>query len=258
MLSIAESIETVVIRAPGDVRAAAEALHSLVAHRTGMRTAPCHNIAIKDPMVDADGKVLATTIFGWTEADEDRWWRTPELALASPLPIACRYESEPFWCNGKGMFTRTPNRLLEALDLTDFEARGFTPAAIVAPVHMPFGQIGVVSFTPHDRAKLDLSAEFSEHGDWLGLLARSFVTSYVKTMCRPERVPVDPALTAREVQCLRWAATGKTDDEIAIIMGRSRATVRFHFHNAAVKLGAVNRSQSVFKAGQLGYLTLNR
>ena len=40
-------------------------------------------------------------------------------------------------------------------------------------------------------------------------------------------------------------------------MARSRATVRFHIHNAATKLDAVNRSQTVFKAAQLGYIGLN-
>ena len=39
-------------------------------------------------------------------------------------------------------------------------------------------------------------------------------------------------------------------------MHRSRATVRFHIHNASIKLDAVNRSQTVFKAAQLGYISL--
>ena len=53
---------------------------------------------------------------------------------------------------------------------------------------------------------------------------------------------------------MRWAAVGKTDQEIAMLLSRSCATVRFHIHNAAVKLDAVNRSQTVFKASQLGFL----
>ena len=61
-------------------------------------------------------------------------------------------------------------------------------------------------------------------------------------------------MSKREVECLRWAAVGKTDSEIARIRGRSCATIRFHIHNAAMKLNAVNRSQAIFKAAQLGYL----
>jgi DNA-binding CsgD family transcriptional regulator len=56
------------------------------------------------------------------------------------------------------------------------------------------------------------------------------------------------------VDCLRWAALGKTDQEIAEILARSRPTVRFHLSNATAKLNASNRSQAIFKASQLGFL----
>jgi len=71
-----------------------------------------------------------------------------------------------------------------------------------------------------------------------------------------QRLPSGSRLSKREVECLRWAAIGKTDLEISMIMSRSRATVRFHIHNASTKLDAVNRSQTVFKASQLGYIAL--
>ena len=57
---------------------------------------------------------------------------------------------------------------------------------------------------------------------------------------------------------LRWAAVGKTDKEISLILARSHATVRFHIQNAGEKMNAVNRSQTVFKAAQLGYISLHR
>jgi DNA-binding CsgD family transcriptional regulator len=76
-------------------------------------------------------------------------------------------------------------------------------------------------------------------------------------MCRAQRLPAASRLSKREVECLRWAAIGKTDFEISAIIERSRATVRFHIHNASIKLDAVNRSQTVFKAAQLGYIGLN-
>jgi DNA-binding CsgD family transcriptional regulator len=178
--------------------------------------------------------------------------------LASPLTTACRYESDPFWCNGDGFRTMRPNRWLDSIDITNFERRSFARAAIVVPVHMPFGQIGAVSFTSTDPSRTDLSAEFAEHGETLGVFSRAFISSYQRVMVAPERLPVGGSmLSKREVECLRWAAIGKTDYEISLIMARSRATVRFHIHNAATKLDAVNRSQTVFKAAQLGYIGLN-
>ena len=53
-----------------------------------------------------------------------------------------------------------------------------------------------------------------------------------------------------------WAAVGKTDREISMILSRSHATIRFHIQNAGIKLNAVNRSQTVFKAAQLGFIGL--
>ncbi len=40
-------------------------------------------------------------------------------------------------------------------------------------------------------------------------------------------------LTVREIECLRWIASGKTDAEIAEILVISQATVKFHVDGAA-------------------------
>ena len=39
-----------------------------------------------------------------------------------------------------------------------------------------------------------------------------------------------------------------------MILSRSHATVRYHIHRASEKLNSVNRAQTIFKAGQLGYI----
>jgi DNA-binding CsgD family transcriptional regulator len=220
-----------------------------------MQAAPAHDIADKSTPVDAEGNLLARDVFGWSE-EERVWWRNSRIALDSPLTTACRFESEPFWVNSEGFRTRQPNSYLPSIDLTNFDQRAMTRAAIVVPVHLPFGQIGAVSFNPVDRSKLDLAGEFAEFGDAFGLYARTFIATYVHVMGHAQALPSGSRLSKREVECLRWAAIGKTDLEISMIMSRSRATVRFHIHNAAIKLNAVNRSQTVFKAAQLGYISL--
>jgi LuxR family transcriptional regulator, quorum-sensing system regulator CciR len=248
-------VDAVRITTPDQVRPAAEALHD-IAMRTGMRAAPAHNIADKRTPVDPEGNVLARDVFGWTS--ERAWWRNPRIALDSPITSACRFESEPFWINENGFHTRQPNRYLSAILLGNFEARAMTRAAIVVPVHLPFGQIGAVSFNPLDPAQVDLTEAFERHGDIFGLIGRTFIASYVNTMGSAQALPATSRLSKREVECLRWAAIGKTDLEISMIIGRSRATVRFHIHNASIKLDAVNRSQTVFKAAQLGYISLQK
>ena len=246
-------LDRLTIRSIEDIRPAAEALNEAVLALAGMRTAPCANIASKEPMVDGKGAVLAAEVFGWVEPSR-RWWENSRIALTSPLVIACRYESEPFWCNVKGIHVRQRNPHIDTLDIADFYNRSMSEAAIVVPIHLPFGQIAAVSFTPAEPHRIDLSREFAAYADELDLYARRFISSYVKVRSKENLVRPDVRLSKREVECLRWAALGKTDQEIATIIHRSCATIRFHIHNAAVKLDAVNRSQTLFKASQLGYL----
>ncbi len=241
------------VRSLDDVRGAAEALRDIAFGLADLRVAVCDNIASKQTMLDADGNVLAADVFGWT-GEGEHWWADSRLALSSPLPRACRYESEPFWVNAHGFRTRQPNRYLDQISLDHFEKRALTRAAIVIPIHLPFGQIGAVSFNGQDKSRDDMSAEYEAHADILGILAHRFVAGYTKAHRTRQWLPSDSQLTKREVECLRWASIGKTDKEISMILARSHATVRFHIQNAGEKLDAVNRSQTIFKAAQLGYL----
>jgi DNA-binding CsgD family transcriptional regulator len=52
-------------------------------------------------------------------------------------------------------------------------------------------------------------------------------------------------LSAREYECLRWIADGKTDAEVGAILNISARTVRFHMRNAKDKLGVATRVQAV-------------
>lgn len=52
-------------------------------------------------------------------------------------------------------------------------------------------------------------------------------------------------LTAREVECLRWAAQGKSAWEISRILGIARRTASFHLENAKAKLGVRSVCQAV-------------
>lgn len=68
--------------------------------------------------------------------------------------------------------------------------------------------------------------------------------------------PVDERLLSpREVECLELAAAGKSEWEIARILGISEHTVEKHLLNAKTKLGAVNRVQAVAVALRLGVIT---
>lgn len=59
-------------------------------------------------------------------------------------------------------------------------------------------------------------------------------------------------LTEREVQCLRYAALGQSQPQIAESMSCSMRTVRFHLENAMGKLGADSSAAAVQRALMLG------
>ena len=162
----AQLLEQVTIRCVEDIHDAAVAM-ARIAQERGLQVALCDDISSKEPMVDAEGTILNADIFRWLD-EGARWWEDHRLALHSPLPRACRYESEPFWANRHGFHGYWRNSYLDDMDIVDFERRALCKAAIVIPVHLPFGQISANSFISMDRDKEDLSAEFAEYGNLLG------------------------------------------------------------------------------------------
>lgn len=61
-------------------------------------------------------------------------------------------------------------------------------------------------------------------------------------------------VTAREVEVLTWVREGKTNSEIAEILGLSMLTVKNHLRHAMKKLDVRTRGQAVAKAIALGVL----
>ena len=75
-------------------------------------------------------------------------------------------------------------------------------------------------------------------------MAGLMLTERLMTLAEPATVD-EVHLTDRERDSLGWVAEGKSDWEIAMILGLAESTVRFHVDNARKKLGAVNRAQAV-------------
>jgi len=58
----------------------------------------------------------------------------------------------------------------------------------------------------------------------------------------------DLIVSARELDCLKWKAAGKTVWEASVILGISERTVRFHLNAAREKLNCATTTQAVAKA----------
>ncbi|WP_157944668.1 helix-turn-helix domain-containing protein [Mangrovicella endophytica] len=62
------------------------------------------------------------------------------------------------------------------------------------------------------------------------------------------------SLSGRQIECLYWAAQGKTSNETAMILDLSVFTVNNHLREAAIRLNAANRTHAVAMALRLGMI----
>lgn len=204
-----------------------------------------------EPMSDAEGRPYAETSFRWVDPDY-AYWRDRKLALQLAFLTAARLTAEPFYYSDGRLGTWRPTALLDAVDCSQAKNTPNFGEAIIAPVHLPRGLVGTVFWC--SREPVGVKALFDEHAGRLHTLALRLVATHNEARGRPRNTAVPQTLTRREVQCLRWAAAGKTDGEIGIILSLSVSTVRFHLRNAAAKLGATGRAQSIQIAAGLGYV----
>lgn len=68
------------------------------------------------------------------------------------------------------------------------------------------------------------------------------------------QIPEEPALTARELEALRWTLEGKTAWEVGRILGIAENTVNRHTHRAAQKLGCTGKHHAAAKALRMGLI----
>lgn len=200
-----------------------------------------------EPMADEHGTPYAESRFRWYE--ETAYWRNRRLALDSSFLHAARLSSEPFYYSDGRLTTWRPTAVFKGVDVSDVSG---ISSAIIAPVHLPRGRLGAIVWAavePIDAAKV-----FAEHAAGFHASALRLISSHAEASGRPRAASGNVHLTRREVQCLRWAAAGKTDPEIAIILSLSNSTVRFHLRNAAAKMGVNGRAQSVQVAAGLGFV----
>lgn len=208
------------------------------------------DISSARPPLGCDGRPLAETVFRWIDPSL-RYWEDHGFALKAAFIHAARACAEPYYFAGGCFESWRANPALEAIAGEGPIDTYGVGAAIVCPVYLPGGVIGAVVWATPDPAA-DLAAAFEAHAAELHVLALKFVATYEDAVKGADAPPA--RLTRREIQCLKWAAAGKTDAEISKIVAISLPTVRFHVTNAARKLGVAGRSQAVQRAATLGYI----
>lgn len=206
------------------------------------------DIGDPEPMRGADGRPFVETLFRWMDPNL-KYWKDRAFALRSSFIFASRYSAEPFYYSNGRFRTWRPVPRLEHIEVTLNSEQHQVGTAVVCPAHLPGGVIGAIVWGSPE--KFDIRPTFEREADALHGLTLKFLAAY-NDLGQSEQALAH--LTRREIQCLKWAAAGKTDAEIAQIVEISTPTVRFHMRNAAEKLEVTGRSQAVHRAGVLGYI----
>lgn len=199
-----------------------------------------------------DGRAL-TSVLGWEPEFVGQWLRQ-KLHLVSPIAAVCRMSTKPFAWDAQTVADAVmEGRSRASIQWPLTPAHGFF-GGITVPIHMPRGRTGSVSWYSRE-ASVDVSAVLAEHGDLLRLAGNRFMDLVYTARAESESSTQAPLqLSERELECLTWAALGRTDTEIGAVIHRSPTTARFHIDNAVRKLGARNRTQAVAIAAQRGLI----
>ena len=72
-----------------------------------------------------------------------------------------------------------------------------------------------------------------------------YIHAHVRHRFQGIAIPGNPRLSPRELECLQWAARGKSSYDVAEIIGISQRTVVFHIENAKAKFKVRTVQQAI-------------
>lgn len=128
-------------------------------------------------------------------------------------------------------------------------------AGVSLPVHGPGGMYGQLCLSND----VEPGPDFRRHVE-LRVPEILVLRDTLMHTCQPFAYPgcdgMATSLTDRELQCLRWAARGKSSKQVGTLLGCTEATVNFHLGNARRKLRAPTRQAAVVMAIQSGQLVV--
>ena len=148
--------------------------------------------------------------------------------------------TEPFeWGLGSDSFPLTKGQKVLFDEAGNFGIRcGFT-----VPIQDNHGPVAAVTFASDvGRPEFRRSIEYNKRA--LQLMSIS-LHAHVRRKIWPHPAINGVKLSRRELECLRFAAEGKSAWDTATILGLSARTVKFHWDNAKEKLGVRTLRQAV-------------
>ncbi|MGM4929609.1 LuxR family transcriptional regulator [Tardiphaga sp. 619_E2_N8_5] len=213
------------------------------------------SVVLRDAMADA-ATALDLSCFAYLAIPQGLS-ATPQVISTYPVAWTSRYlqgnyqrfdpvisqafaRADPFeWGTDAGLSTSTRQQREMFDDAANYGIRyGFT-----VPIHHSGVPVAALTFAVDER-RPQFEWRIKEHGRVLQLMAMYF-HAHVRRKIAPDRVIDGVSLTPREIECLGWAAQGKSAWEIGRILNITRRTASFHLDNAKTKLGVHSISHAV-------------
>lgn len=134
-------------------------------------------------------------------------------------------------------------------DAHDF---GIGKLGVTIPVRGPYGDIGMLSVTRdcdvHEWERLSRQAIGGLQSVAVHLHDAAMRSDALSHILRR------PMLSRRETEILQWVAAGKTQQDVADILGIAQRTVEVHLASGRDKLAALNTTHAVARAVALGLI----
>jgi DNA-binding CsgD family transcriptional regulator len=221
--------------------ASAALLLAQCAEALGWNLAAFHVDIHQPTLPRADGEFIGTTM-GWRPKTVNDWV-THGLARNCPIGRHCSETTEPFlWdCESENvLWQRKPLPPEQQAVMRHYS--NDVCGGVTVPVRRA-GKTGYVSWCSRERGRLRRSYQTTLSS--VHLISHTFMRQLDRLDGARAECSISGPLTPRELECLTWAACGKTTEEIASLLHRSSETVEFHLSNAMSKLDARNRAHAV-------------
>jgi len=128
-------------------------------------------------------------------------------------------------------------------------------SGVSLPIHGPNGEHGAISFASDAKPDRAVRAEIFRNAVELSCL-RDFIVETSVQFMKPATVAGEETviLSQRELECLKWCASGKSTWDMARIMNCSESGINAHFSRIRHKLGTSTRRQAIVKAIRIGLI----
>jgi len=189
----------------------------------------------------SEGGTFIAERMGWSSTALEGWRRS-KLARNCPIGAFSATVTEPFFwtCDDRDTSWFSADFSIEHRRVLHYYGR-FVTSGVAVPVHRG-ACTGYVSWCTRDGDAREIA---SAHLGSLFFISHVFIHHIEGLLAAPMRERGSNHLTERELECLTWAARGKCEEAIALLLSRSRDTVHFHLQNAVKKLDAANRTHAV-------------